>query len=77
METSHHNLDQLFSQLGLPAGQAEIDAFIASHRPLAGDVALHDAPFWTEGQKDFLREEILEDADWAPSIDALNALLRA
>jgi hypothetical protein len=33
---------------------------------------LSDAPFWTPSQAAFLREEILEDADWASVIDELN-----
>ncbi|MBW4964577.1 DUF2789 family protein, partial [Sulfitobacter sp. CW3] len=32
--------------------------------------------FWTDSQKAFLREEILDDADWAEVVDELNVLLR-
>ena len=38
---------------------------------------LHEAAFWTPAQADFLREEILEDADWAEAVDELNVRLRA
>ena len=42
-----------------------------------GYVALADAPCWTPAQAAFLREEILEDADWAEVVDQLDARLRA
>lgn len=77
MEMSIHNLGSLFAQLGLPSEPAAIERFIASHSPLPEAVRLHEAPFWTPAQADFLREEILEDADWAEAVDELNVRLRA
>jgi len=77
MDLTHHDLKDLFEQLGLPSAPAEIDAFIAQHRPLADDVLLPDAPFWSEAQAQFLREEFDEDADWAEMVDQLNIRLRA
>ena len=47
-----------------------------AHTPLADDVALADAPFWNAAQAAFLREELLEDADWAEVVDQLNLALR-
>lgn len=76
MESPRHTLAHLFCQLGLPDGETAIDAFIGQHRPLPNGVALHEAPFWDAAQATFLREEIIDDADWAPVIDALNAMLR-
>ncbi len=76
METTQHTLEHLFAQLGLPNEHAEIPVFISTHRPLASHVALHEAHFWNNAQKGFLREEIAEDADWAPVVDRLNSLLR-
>lgn len=76
MDLSEHSLRALFKQLGLPDSPAAIDAFIAEHRPLADTVALADASFWTEGQAQFLREEVEEDADWAELVDQLNVRLR-
>lgn len=76
MEAALHTLPNLFAQLGLPAEPAAIDAFIQSHRPLPETVRLAQAPFWTPAQAAFLREEILEDADWVGVIDQLNGLLR-
>jgi len=52
-----------------------VDQFIASHAPLPEALPLDQAPFWTPAQAAFLREEILEDADWAPAVDSLNARL--
>jgi hypothetical protein len=77
MDLSDHNLRALFEQLGLPGSNAAIDAFIAEHRPLADNVVLADAPFWSASQAQFLREEISEDADWAELVDQLNVRLRA
>lgn len=77
METSNHTLNNLFDQLGLPSDDAAIEAFIYTHRHLAGDLTLSEAPFWTTSQAAFLREEILKDADWAEVIDQLNVRLHA
>lgn len=75
MEANQHTLSNLFAQLGLPAEPAAIDAFIAAHRPLDNGVALYRAPFWSETQRAFLKEQIIEDADWAGVIDELNVRL--
>jgi uncharacterized protein involved in type VI secretion and phage assembly len=77
MEQPVHAFHNLFEQLGLPNDNDAISRFIASHAPLPDDVQLADASFWTPAQAAFLREEILEDADWAEVIDNLNAALRA
>lgn len=76
MNTSLNRLGDLFAQLGLPAEEAAIEDFIARHRPLDGDIALYRAPFWSASQRAFLKEEIIEDADWAGVIDELNSRLR-
>ena len=75
MEAHLHTMSNLFAQLGLPADPTAIDDFISAHRPLASGVALYRAPFWTATQRAFLKEEIIEDADWAGVIDELNARL--
>jgi hypothetical protein len=75
METTNHSLTDLFRQLGLPSEAAEIEQFIATHRPLPDGVRLADATFWTPSQAQFLREEIGEDADWAEVVDQLNLSL--
>lgn len=75
METHLHTMSNLFAQLGLPSEPAAMDQFIEAHRPLGQAVALYRAPFWTASQRAFLKEEIIEDADWAGVIDELNARL--
>ena len=77
MEPSQHALKDLFDQLGLPSTSREIEAFVATHRPLPDGTALADAPFWTPAQAAFLREEIEDDADWAELVDQLSVMLRA
>ncbi|MBC3386474.1 DUF2789 domain-containing protein [Pseudomonas sp. SWRI12] len=76
METPIHTLPALFKQLGLPDDAVSIDQFIASHSPLKPDLRLADAFFWSESQRQLLRDEILEDADWAVVVDQLDVLLR-
>lgn len=75
MEKSQHTLNDLFAQLGLPALSTEIDNFVASHSSRPSGMVLAAAPFWTPAQAAFLREKILEDADWAEVIDQLNERL--
>jgi len=75
MEANLHTMNNLFAQLGLPADDAAIERFIATHRPLDNGVALYRAPFWSASQRAFLKEEIIEDADWAMVIDELNSRL--
>lgn len=75
MEAPIHTMSSLFAQLGLSAEAADIDQFIAAHRSLGKNVALCSAPFWTQAQRTFLAEEIIEDADWVGVIDELNARL--
>jgi hypothetical protein len=70
-----HTMNNLFAQLGLPSDEAAVEDFIASHRPLESGTALYRAPFWSNSQRTFLKEEIIEDADWAAVIDELNSRL--
>jgi len=76
MQPAFHPLRELFNQLGLPSTRDAIAEFIAMHAPLNPSVLLAEAPFWTSTQKDFLRDELLKDADWAEAIDLLNAQIR-
>jgi Protein of unknown function (DUF2789) len=71
-----HTMSALFEQLGLPSDPTAIEAFIDAHRPLDTATRLYQAPFWNKAQRAFLRDEILEDADWALIIDELDAELR-
>lgn len=76
IEPPVHTLEELFEQLGLPSDEASRRAFIEAHAPLPNEIPLPDAPFWTPAQATFLREELVEDADWAEVIEELNTLLR-
>ena len=76
MHAQQHTMSNLFAQLGLPSEEDAVESFIASHRPLENEVALYRAPFWSAMQREFLKEEIIEDADWAAVIDELNGRLR-
>ena len=76
MDQPIHRFSELFAQLGLPADERGIQQFLSAHRPVASDVALADAPFWSASQTAFLREQLLADADWAELVDQLNLALR-
>lgn len=75
MELPNKDLSTLFEQLGLPSDQASIDNFIATHRPLPNHVKVSEAPFWSDAQGAFLKEQLLDDAEWAPIVDELNVRL--
>ena len=77
MEKPVHSMSSLFAQLGQPSDEPAIMRFIEMHRPLANGLQLHEAAFWSASQAAFLREAVLDDADWAEVIDALNAELHA
>ncbi len=77
MDSTHHRFSDLFAQLGLPTSNASIEEFLQQHSPLAADVELANAPFWSAAQAAFLREEWREDADWAQLVDQLSLALRA
>lgn len=77
MELQRHSMASLFAQLGEPHDSPAIERFIQARRPLAGNVQLHEAVFWSRTQAAFLREAISDDADWAGIADALNSELHA
>jgi hypothetical protein len=75
--TTHHDLPDLFCQLGLPDTPEEIQQFIRLHRPLPQSLNLSEAPFWNASQVAFIREQWhADDGDWVVCIDTLNAALR-
>jgi len=76
MDKSTHRFHELFAQLGLPQDAAGIEQFIKSHSPMAANIKLPDAPFWSAAQAEFLRDACLEDADWAMLADQLSLALR-
>jgi hypothetical protein len=73
MNQSYHRFTELFLQLGLPSDVDGLKHFLENHSPSS---RLENAPFWTQAQSTLLRDEILQDADWAEVIDQLNAALR-
>lgn len=76
MDTDFHRLPELFAQLGLPDDEPSMRAFIAAHAPLAGDVHITEAWFWTPAQARLLRESLRDDADWSQVVDRLDVALR-
>ncbi|EKF74324.1 hypothetical protein A11A3_08995 [Alcanivorax hongdengensis A-11-3] len=77
MDTATHDLNSLFSQLGLASNDQAIEDFIHDHAgQLEASMHLHQAPFWNDSQARFLAEAIREDAQWAEAVDSLSALLR-
>lgn len=76
MDTVTPTMTHLFEQLGLPSQPHAIRQFIDWHRPLATDLQLCDAPFWSLAQSTFLQEKIRSDDPWSSVIDALDASLR-
>ena len=76
METHSHGMTSLFEQLGLPAGEDDIQTFIADHNPLDAKTKLYEAAFWSSSQAKFLHDQIKADADWAMVIDKLDTSLR-
>lgn len=69
------DMSSLFAQLGQKNDLPSIRAFIDARTPIGDGILLHDAPFWSASQADFLREAILDDAEWASIVDALNSEL--
>ena len=74
MDMTSNTLTSLFEQLGLPSSDQEIEQFVQTHR-LAEHINIVDADFWTDGQRQFLRQSLRLDAEWSPIVDDLNALL--
>ena len=76
MDQTAHRFHDLFAQLGLAQDAQHIGEFLAEHSPLAGNIALSDAPFWTSAQATFLQEALQQDSDWAELVDQLSEALR-
>jgi len=76
MESPTHRFHELFAQLGLPCDEQGIAQSLTARSPVAGDIKLADATFWTPAQAAFLREALLQDSDWAELADQLSEALR-
>lgn len=67
-------LELLFEQLGLSSESKDIDQFVEQHQLPVG-VMMHEAKFWTEGQRQFIVSHWQKDDEWAIVVDTLNELL--
>ncbi len=76
MDSAEPRMSNLFLQLGLDASDEAIAAFIKTHQ-LDSGTHLGDAPYWNKGQRQFLTEQIGDDAAWAVIVDQLNESLHA
>ncbi len=74
MELPAYDLKTLFDQLGLPSEEKDIDDFIEAH-PLAAEVKLIDADFWSPQQAQLLKEWLHADGEEAVMVDELNVRL--
>jgi len=76
MEYSFHDFTNLFAQLGLLNDSESIQKFIKANAPLASEVRLEDAQFWTASQAALLKDKLVDNADWTQVVDRLNIVLR-
>lgn len=77
MDMTVHTMGTLFAQLGHASDAGSIAQFIERHRPLPGNLRLHNASFWTTSQSGFLRDAFLEDSEWTEVVDQLNLELHS
>ncbi|BAP88805.1 putative uncharacterized protein [Burkholderiales bacterium GJ-E10] len=77
MESAIHRFHDLFAQLGLPNRPQDIHQFLMNHSPVAPDIELPNAPFWTPAQASFLREALEQDSNWSELVDQLSEALRS
>ncbi|MCW8108236.1 DUF2789 domain-containing protein [Alteromonas ponticola] len=75
MYTHQPTMQDLFEQLGLDSSDESIEKFIEKHRGLNDSRHIEEAPFWNASQSEFLKRELIEDAEWAEVIDQLNVQL--
>lgn len=74
MFESQPTLELLFEQLGLEATPEAIEQFIQTHQ-IAAEIKLHEAEFWSAGQRQFLESHWEKDDEWAIVVDELNQQL--
>jgi hypothetical protein len=67
-------MTHLFDQLGLDSSAEGIAQFIQQHQ-LSKELTLLEAPYWSEAQRQFLKEKIASDGEWAIVVDQLNESL--
>ena len=74
MTDGERDINMLFEQMGMDGDDAAVEQFIQENQ-LAQSVQLSDAPFWSDNQRKFLKEEYHADAGWIEIIDELNTRL--
>ena len=74
MTDGERNINMLFEQMGMDGDDAAVEQFIQENQ-LPQSLELSDAPFWTDNQRKFLKEEYHADAGWIEIIDELNTRL--
>lgn len=77
MHSNFFTMSDLFQQLGLPSDTQAIEQFIRQHQGICRQHTLVTAPVWNDSQRQFLRDAIAQDADWAIVADELTSLLSA
>ena len=75
MELLAPTMQSLFAQLGEANDAVAIAGFIERNGTLWGGTHMFEAGCWSASQAAFLHESIALDANWAPVVDELNALL--
>lgn len=67
-------MTHLFEQLGLEATEQAIQQFIQDHQ-LDEPTNIYQASFWSDAQRQFLKEKLQSDGEWALVVDQLNEAL--
>lgn len=76
MITTEPTMTNLFLQLGLDESPQGIAQFIKAHQ-LDTEVALADAPYWSDAQRALFKQQLHADATWAIVVDQLSEALHA
>lgn len=76
MITTEPTMTHLFMQLGLDESDDGIAQFIKTHQ-LPNTVAIGDAPYWNDSQKELLMDQLKSDAPWAVIVDQLSTSLHS
>ena len=75
MHENFFTMADLFRQLGLPSDAQAIDMFIRQHQGVCRQHTLVAAPLWNDSQRQFLKEAIAQDSDWAIVAEKLTSQL--
>ena len=74
MIDGERNINMLFEQMGMDSDDAAVEQFIQENQ-LPQSLELSDAPFWSDSQRKFLKDEYRADEGWIEIIDELNTRL--